>query len=114
MHIVLPVHQMYNVFTLLTGSVSKRVGGKKLRGTCDIICKLFEDELAFVLCQGTHRERTGTVGRKKNRRVTRGHRELDARNVISEGRSIGRMHLVLQPLVPRGQTVRRDRGLLCA
>lgn len=34
-------------------------GGERLRGgTCNIICKLVEYELAFVLCQGTHRGRT--------------------------------------------------------
>jgi hypothetical protein len=32
--------------------------------TCDIICKLFEDELAFFLCQGTHRGKEETRERR--------------------------------------------------
>ncbi len=48
---------MYDVFSLWKGSVSTRGGGEKLRGTCNIICELFEDKFAFILGQGTHRRR---------------------------------------------------------
>ncbi len=46
-------------FFPLDGGVSMRVRLEKMQGTCDIICKFFEDELAFILCQGTHSGRRG-------------------------------------------------------
>ena len=77
MHIVLPVNQMYDVFPLWTGGVSTGVEGEKLRrgGTCDIICKLFEDELAFVLCQGTHRGKEKEAG--SDAVITHAHKEVN-------------------------------------